>query len=198
MRGFFRAPRPDRRRRRGISRSGRACPPTGRGPERRLACSEKTLGDLAGRAAADRGNAGDRQEVLDQRARPLLVSPPAARARRMVVAIAGGRGGGDGLERSPWASPRRMQRSQVAGRSSDSRISRTGRRRRSSPSGLPSPALAAASSDSDRIRRPRPSRSFAAEAEARPAGIRRARPAGNGRPAPDGKSLRFPAAEEAR
>ena len=41
----------------------------GRGAERRL--FEEALGDLADRAAADRGDAGDRQQIGDERARGL-------------------------------------------------------------------------------------------------------------------------------
>ena len=36
---------------------------------------EKAFGDLARRAAADRGDAGDREKILDEGARALLVGP---------------------------------------------------------------------------------------------------------------------------
>ena len=60
----MRPPRPDRRRWRGSARAP-AAPRPGR-PERFAGPGEEALGDLARRAPADAGDAGDRQDVLDE------------------------------------------------------------------------------------------------------------------------------------
>ena len=54
----------------------------GRRAERRL--FEEALGDLADRAAADRGDAGDRQQVGDQRVRGLRVGAGQRRQHALV------------------------------------------------------------------------------------------------------------------
>ena len=91
-----RRPRRDRPRPRGIFRSacGSRAGSVLRGAERRLL--QKALGDLADRAAADRADAGDRQQVGDQRVRGLRDrSRPSAAS-------------------TPWYSGARWRRSSVS------------------------------------------------------------------------------------
>ena len=66
-----------------IARSARASPAAARsGAERRL--FEEAIGDLADRAAADRGDAGDRQQIGDQRMRRLRVGAGERRQHALI------------------------------------------------------------------------------------------------------------------